>query len=439
MPAHPLDVLETRSSFWATYALLDKITLRLRVFFFPIFYPHLYPILRVFLPPFLPPPSFPPFSCPHLHHPYPSSCLPPSFPSSPPSLFPIFLPTPSPPLSVFVSSSLPPFPSPSFPPFSCPHLHHPYPSSCLPPLPSSPPLFFHFPTHTFTTPIRLRVFPPFLPPPSFPPFSCPHLHPLSVFVSSSLPSSPPPPLFLFSYPHLHHPYPSSCLPPSLPSPPPSFPHFPAHTFTTPIRLRVFLPPFLPLPPLFFLFSYPHLHHPYPSSCLPPSPFPPPLFPHFPAHTFTTPIRLRVFLPPSFPPPSFPHFPAHTFTTPIRLRVFLPLPSPPPLFPHFPAHTFTAPVPHRQPSSDPERPSDNSVISDHFHVQHLHVISCERHRRPISVKAVSHSNLTLAVCSSKGVDLERKATILTVSARLAKELERELWTLPRRRSICMVAQ
>lgn len=59
----------------------------------------------------------------------------------------------------------------------------------------------------------------------------------------------------------------------------------------------------------------------------------------------------------------------------------------------------------RPSSDPERPSDNSVISDHFHVQHLHVISCERHRRPISVKAVSHSNLTLAVCSSKGVDLE----------------------------------
>lgn len=35
--------------------------------------------------------------------------------------------------------------------------------------------------------------------------------------------------------------------------------------------------------------------------------------------------------------------------------------------------------------------------------------------------------------------QRKATILTVSARLAKELERELWTLPRRRSICMVAQ
>lgn len=30
MPAHPLDVLETRSSFWATYALLDKVRARER-------------------------------------------------------------------------------------------------------------------------------------------------------------------------------------------------------------------------------------------------------------------------------------------------------------------------------------------------------------------------------------------------------------------------
>ncbi|XP_063610314.1 ubiquitin carboxyl-terminal hydrolase Usp2-like isoform X2 [Penaeus indicus] len=59
------------------------------------------------------------------------------------------------------------------------------------------------------------------------------------------------------------------------------------------------------------------------------------------------------------------------------------------------------------SNDLNRTSDamSSVISDNFHIQHLNVITCEKRQQPIVIKTVSHSNLTLAVCSSKGVDLE----------------------------------
>ncbi|XP_047481981.1 uncharacterized protein LOC125034276 isoform X2 [Penaeus chinensis] len=59
------------------------------------------------------------------------------------------------------------------------------------------------------------------------------------------------------------------------------------------------------------------------------------------------------------------------------------------------------------SNDPEHTSNamSSVISDNFNIQHLNVITCEKRQRPIVIKTVSHSNLTLAVCSNKAVDLE----------------------------------
>ncbi|XP_037804253.1 uncharacterized protein LOC119598634 isoform X3 [Penaeus monodon] len=60
-------------------------------------------------------------------------------------------------------------------------------------------------------------------------------------------------------------------------------------------------------------------------------------------------------------------------------------------------------------NDPDHTSDgfatSSVISENFHIQHLNIITCEKRQRPIVIKAVSHSSLTLAVCSSEDIDLE----------------------------------